>query len=133
MVDEAGALHGVRVLVVDDDGDVRDVVREFLERAGARVSTASSGRRAVTVLEAGEVDVVVTDINMDDGDGDWLLAEVRRRGPRTPVIAAGGRIDGNDAGRMRALGFAEALTKPLNGPALVRAVARAAGRPLAGD
>jgi CheY-like chemotaxis protein len=70
MVDEAGALHGVRVLVVDDDGDVRDVVREFLERAGARVSTASSGRRAVTVLEAGEVDVVVTDINMDDGDGD---------------------------------------------------------------
>jgi hypothetical protein len=34
---------------------------------------------------------------------------------------------------MRALGFAEALTKPLNGPALVRAVARAAGRPLAGD
>ena len=70
----AGRLRSVRVLVVEDHDDSRDVLTMSLEYAGALVSTASSAREAPPLTPV--VDVVVTDMSMPGEDGAWLLAQV---------------------------------------------------------
>ncbi|MGH8636185.1 MAG: response regulator [Burkholderiales bacterium] len=69
------------VLVVDDEAEVREVLREILSSAQHRVETASSGREALLRLEARHYDVVLTDIRMPDMDGLTLFEEVKRRWP----------------------------------------------------
>jgi CheY-like chemotaxis protein len=68
----AGPLRGIRVLVVEDHDDSRDVLAEALKYSGAVVTTASSAREALPLTPM--VDVVVTDMSMpgEDGRGSWL-------------------------------------------------------------
>jgi CheY-like chemotaxis protein len=69
------------VLVVDDEAEVRDVLREILTSAQHWVETAASGREALTHLERQHYDVVLTDIRMPDMDGLTLFEEIKRRWP----------------------------------------------------
>jgi two-component system NtrC family sensor kinase len=69
------------VLVVDDEAEVRDVLREILASAQHWVETAASGREALTHLERQHYDVVLTDIRMPDMDGLTLFEEIKRRWP----------------------------------------------------
>ncbi len=69
------------VLVVDDETEVRDVLREILSGAQHWVETAASGREALTRLEGRHYDVVLTDIRMPDMDGLTLFEEIKRRWP----------------------------------------------------
>jgi PAS domain S-box-containing protein len=81
----AGALAGLRVLVVDDDLGVCRSLRDLLMAEGCEVLVASDGLRALEVLERAPVDAVISDVVMPDLDGYDLFMEVRRRGS-TPVI-----------------------------------------------
>ena len=78
-------LVGVRVLVVvDDDEDMRYVVRATLQSHGAIVSESPSAREALDVLRHERPDVLVSDLSMPPGeDGYWLIAAVRACRPRT--------------------------------------------------
>jgi DNA-binding response OmpR family regulator len=78
-------MQGARILVVDDDADVRGLVRELLERAGALVREATDGRQALRVLYDVRPDVIVLDVNMPELDG-WQTLERIRDLTEVPVL-----------------------------------------------
>ena len=76
-----------RLLVVDDEPLVREIVSQQLEAEGYAVMTAANGREALAVLDAGEeVDLIISDFSMPVMDGVALVGEVQRRRPRLPAI-----------------------------------------------
>jgi PAS domain S-box-containing protein len=84
-----------RVLVVEDDPDVRELMVELLEGFGYDVFAAESGPGALTLLDGGlAVDLVVSDVLMPDGlSGFQLAREIRRRSPRLPIVLTSGMTD----------------------------------------
>ncbi|MGC4117348.1 MAG: response regulator [Myxococcales bacterium] len=100
------------VLLVDDEADVRGVLRETLELDGHTVFEAPSGKAALTRLAEREFDLVLSDIRMPEGDGWSLLRELRRRDPRRPpVILITGFCDAT-AEEARKRGAQELVLKP---------------------
>lgn len=124
-------LHGVTVLVVDDQQFTRDVVAAILRRSGAAVETAPSVRAGLSSLQKLEPHLVLCDIAMPDEDGYVFLRTVRARSDglrQTPIVAltAFGRPDD----RLHALnaGFDAYLKKPVDPAELTQAVQRLAMR-----
>ena len=77
----------LRLLVVDDEPLVREIICEQLEREGYAVITAADGPDALSVIDAGEqVDLIISDFSMPRMDGVALVGEVQRRRPRLPAI-----------------------------------------------
>ena len=85
-------LNGFSLLVVEDDRDSREAIRETLEASGATVRTASSASEALAALAAREFDLVVSDLAMPDQSGFWLINKIRQVFHRrhVPVIAVTG-------------------------------------------
>ncbi|MCB9650120.1 MAG: CHASE domain-containing protein [Deltaproteobacteria bacterium] len=81
-----------RVLVVDDEVEVRGVLRRILERSGVQVVEAADGRRCLELLRDGSppIQVVLMDVSMDGLSGPATLAEMRRRGMQIPVVLMSG-------------------------------------------
>jgi two-component system response regulator MprA len=94
----------MRVLVVDDDRGLRDVLRRALSLSGYEVELAESGTGALTAVNAVVPDAIVLDIGLPDIDGLEVTRQLRRDGNRLPVLmltardAVSDRIDGLDAG-----------------------------------
>jgi DNA-binding response OmpR family regulator len=78
---------GIHVLLVDDITDVRESVAEGLKEMGYGVTLASSGSEALTHLKKGTFDVVISDLNMADGDGLDLRAHAREKNLPTIMIS----------------------------------------------
>ncbi|MEP6768673.1 MAG: sigma-54 dependent transcriptional regulator [Acidobacteriota bacterium] len=78
--------RSLRVLVVDDEEVIRDVLATLLERQGWQVTTASNGTRALTAFEAEPHDVVLLDLMLPDRSGLDVLRELRRRDPDAVVV-----------------------------------------------
>ncbi len=104
-------LAGIRVLIVEDHDDSRDLLEQVLQHEGALVVASRSADEALA--HVGEVDVVVTDIAMPGHDGFWLLHEVRRRNQPMPVIAVSGYSDLQEKA-LREAAFARVLRKPID-------------------
>jgi two-component system response regulator HydG len=87
--------RGGRILVVEDDAEMRALLAEELHEAGHEVTAAASGREALARLDLAAVDAVVTDLEMPGMHGSELLAALRARDPDLPVviITAFGSID----------------------------------------
>ncbi|HEU4366930.1 MAG TPA: GAF domain-containing protein [Methylomirabilota bacterium] len=127
------ALAGLRLLVVEDHLDTAELLRAVLGGQGADVRVAASLAEALAALEAADVDVLVSDIAMPDGNGYDLLRRLRERertsGRRSvPAVAVTAFAGGDEGDRARAAGFDEYAAKPIDPAALVEVVARAAGR-----
>ncbi|MBA3454100.1 MAG: response regulator [Deltaproteobacteria bacterium] len=108
------ALEGVRVLVVDDDPQVRDALALLLERVGAIVVTAASAASARAQLVASEPEALVCDIGMPGEDGYELIASLRASGTDTPAIAVTAHASELDVSRALAAGFDVHLAKPID-------------------
>src|SRR5688572_30801046 len=104
-------LAGIRILVVDDDDDAREILKHVLVHAGATVSTAASAEQALIAVAG--VDIVVTDFSMPVQSGGWLLERIRERPRPVPVIAFTGYGD-VFAAELAKVGFARVLRKPLD-------------------
>jgi len=119
----AEELSGTRVLVVDDQEDTRELVGSLLSAFGASVSTACSGNEAFRVFEREHPDVVVSDVQMPDGDGLELIKRIRSlhpdAGALTPAIAVTGAARSDEC--MDA-GFHFHFMKPLSARTLVHAI-----------
>jgi two-component system response regulator MprA len=95
---------GTRILVVDDDRKLRDMLRRALEGAGFEVDAAEDGGRALAALSARAPDLVVLDVLMPGVDGLGVARRLRDRGDATPVLmltardAVPDRVAGLDAG-----------------------------------
>ena len=125
-------LAGIRVLVVDDQEDARDLVRRVLVDSGAEVLVAGSADEALSLVEYARPDVLVSDIGMPDVDGFELLRKVRALGPArggtVPAIALTAFARSEDRTRALRAGFLAHVSKPIELAELVAAVAAVAGR-----
>jgi len=118
-----------RVLVVDDEADVRKVVRMTLQKAGYDVLEAENGEKAIETINAGEnrllLDILVCDIRMPKINGVEAIAYFRANYPRVPVIVLTGFPDADMATSMLRQGVVDYLVKPVEGEKLRESVARA--------
>jgi two-component system response regulator MprA len=109
---EVSEVRGGRVLVVDDDPDVREAVETALELEGHRVTTAIDGLAALKRLGHAEFDVVVLDVLMPNLDGFEVCRRLRASGNRTPVLIMTARDSEQDTIRGLDLGADDYLVKP---------------------
>jgi CheY-like chemotaxis protein len=110
------ALVGVHVLVVDDDGDSREIIQTVLHYCGALVTLAASAPEALRVLDRVTPDVVVSDIAMPERDGYWLLRELRAlpSAERLPVVAITAHGELHRPERTLGAGFRAHVRKPID-------------------
>jgi two-component system sensor histidine kinase/response regulator len=115
-----------RILAVDDSATSLMVVTDFLEAAGCRVLTASSGAQGLELAFAERPDLMLLDIQMPDMDGLAVLRELRARweGPRLPVIVLTALAMSGDRERHLAAGADDYLSKPMNLHEMAAAIAR---------
>lgn len=119
-----------RILIVDDEPDLRLIWRTFLERSGHDVVEADSGEAAIAVLTSGEADpdAMLLDLRMPGMDG-WAVLDAlgRERLDRLPVLVVSAQVDVAGMERARAIGCRGYLVKPLARAELDEAVAKAIG------
>jgi signal transduction histidine kinase/ActR/RegA family two-component response regulator len=119
-------LRGVRVLVVDDASDERELFSEILSRAGAVIETADSAASGLRAIDRVRPDVIVSDIAMPGEDGYVFLRQVRsHRDPgvaATPALAVTAHARAEDRQKALAAGFQQYVSKPVRPKDLVRAV-----------
>jgi DNA-binding response OmpR family regulator len=124
-------MQGARILVVDDDADVRGLVRELLERAGASVREAADGREALRVLYDVRPEVIVLDVTMPELDG-WQTLERIRDLTAVPVLMLTARDTEMEKVRGLKEGADDYVTKPFGRQELLARVEallrRSAGR-----
>lgn len=111
-----------RVLVVDDDEDLLEVIASILEPLGLEPLTTSRGSQALKLLEAGGFALVVSDLVMPGVDGHDLIEALRARGDRTPVLFLSGTGGVPDAVRLMRSGAVGFLQKPFDPRELKREV-----------
>ena len=124
-------LDGVRVLVVEDDRECRELLQVILENAGAQVTPASSVRDAIDTVTTCEPDVLVSDIGMPGEDGFALIRKIRSLDgaiAKIPALALTGyeQTAGSDA--VRPERFQQIAVKPIDPQALVAIVAGLASK-----
>jgi DNA-binding response OmpR family regulator len=91
----------IRILVVDDDFQMREMLGVILERKGYDVKTASDGKSALQLQSIKPFDIVITDIIMPEKEGLETISELRRGHPRVKIIAISG------GGRYKPEGYLE--------------------------
>jgi PAS domain S-box-containing protein len=125
-------VEGLRVLLVDDEADVREVVATMLERCGLRVSVAASTSEALDLLRRERPDVLISDIGMPEEDGYALIRKVRTlpadAGGRVPALAMTAYARMEDRTRALLAGYQMHLPKPIEPTELLVVVATLAGR-----
>ena len=130
--DGSAPLDGLRLLVVEDDDDFRELLRVMLARDGAEVTAVKSAAGALEALGRSRPDVIVSDIGLPGTDGYELMREVRalteEQGGRTPAVALTGYATERDRRLAAEAGYQLHVAKPVDPAALTAAVAGLAGR-----
>ena len=125
-------LRDIKVLIVDDEADARDLVAHVLGDCGAAVVHAASAEEALALVESERPDVLLSDIGMPDVDGYELLRRVRAlgeaRGGRLPAVALTAFARSEDRTRALSAGFLIHVSKPIDPSELVATVASVVGR-----
>jgi CheY-like chemotaxis protein len=121
----------LKLLIVDDDANTRDLLTEALEVHGARVRASASASEARTALLAWHPDLMISDVGMPSENGYELIRRVRhlsaREGGTTPAIACTGYTRPEDRARAMRAGFDAVVTKPVNLDELFQAIVQVAG------
>ena len=120
-----------KILLVDDEGAIRSLVRVVLASDDREFVEACNGTEAQEILETSEFDLVISDVIMPDCDGIELVMAIRRKLPKVPVIvmSGGGRVQAaHYLNLAEKLGAAKVFEKPFNTAEL-----RAAAAELLGD
>jgi CheY-like chemotaxis protein len=122
------SLSGVRILVVDDDADMRDFAKFLLEQYEAQVKAVTSALEALDVFDRFKPDVLISDIGMPAMDGYMLMRQVRSRSPelggQIPAIALTAYAGEFDQQQALAVGFQQHLAKPVEPEELVKAIVK---------
>jgi CheY-like chemotaxis protein len=124
-------LAGLRLLVVDDDRDSRELLRLVLTDRGAQVASAESSAEAIELIQRVRPDVLVSDIGMPVGDGYDLIRRVRMLGEdagRIPAIALTALAGLEDRTQALLAGYQRHLAKPVDPDELAVTIAGLAGR-----
>lgn len=131
---EYADLSGIRVVVVEDDADAREMLVDVLAGQGAEVQGAGNGIDAVELVTSFRPDVFVSDIGLPDMDGYALIRRIRQLGAEggglVPAIALTGYAELEDSRRALAAGYQVHVAKPVDASLLTHAVANVAGVPI---
>lgn len=129
---EANALQGIRVLVVDDEADMRELIATILEQSGATAQTAASAAEALAIFDQFQPMVLISDIGMPGMDGYELMRQVKRRSANSsrqiPAIALTAYAMEQDQQQALAAGYQRHLAKPIEPEVLVSAIATLANQ-----
>jgi PAS domain S-box-containing protein len=118
-------LEGHRILLVDDDGPSRESLAAALRTLGATVREAGSGQEGLAAVREDTPTIVLSDLEMPDGDGFWLVRHINdERGTREPVPVLAVTAHADNAQRRQALaaGFRAYVAKPVDVRALARQI-----------
>jgi excisionase family DNA binding protein len=118
---------GRRVLVVDDEESIRELLTKTLELAEYESQAVSDGRAGLDLLRREHWDLLIADLRMPEMDGLSLIREARRLHPRLPVIIVTGFSSESSAIQAVNLGVVGYLVKPFRIPHVLSAVAKALG------
>ena len=125
-------LDNIKIVVIDDNNDVRRFLGAFLGHLGAHVAVAQSAIEGLEAIKLGHPNVVLSDISMPERDGFDLLGDIRALGPEAgggvPVIAMTALVTRLEGARFLALGFQAFLSKPFSPENLVEAILKVLGR-----
>jgi CheY-like chemotaxis protein len=125
-------LAGLKILVVDDEADARELIRRVLVECRAEVLVAGTAEAALDCMRRDRPDVLVSDIGMPEVDGYELLKRIRALGPagggRLPAIALTAFARSEDRTRALRAGFLVHVSKPVEPSELVATVASVSGR-----
>lgn len=126
------SLEGLKVLVVDDEADTRELIGEVLKECGSEVIITRSAAEALEALEQHKPDILISDLGMPDEDGYSLIEKIRalpsERGGNIPAAALTAYARAEDRMRVLRSGFQFHLPKPVDSAELVTVVASLAGR-----
>jgi len=129
---EPQALKGVRVLLVDDDDDTRDIIERVLARRGAEVAALASAPAALLRFAEEKFDVLLVDIMMPGMDGYEFIRKIRalpaHQGGNVPAATLTARVATDDRMESVLAGFQGHVRKPVDTDQLTHVVATLAGR-----
>ncbi|TMB05640.1 MAG: response regulator, partial [Deltaproteobacteria bacterium] len=121
------SLHGLHVLLVEDESDMRESVTVSLELCGARVTAVGAAPAALEILDRDPPDIVLCDIGMPDEDGYTLVRKIRSRGAerggQIPAVALTAYARDEDRSRALEAGFQTHVAKPVEPSEIARVVA----------
>jgi CheY-like chemotaxis protein len=103
-----------KILVVDDEPEVRLVLTEFLESRGYEVAAATSGAEALAMVDAVKPHVVLLDVTMPEMDGIETLKRLAAGNPGLPIIMVTANADVEVTSRLLAMGAADYIPKPFD-------------------
>jgi signal transduction histidine kinase/ActR/RegA family two-component response regulator len=125
-------LEGLRVLLVDDEPEAREIISTVIARTGAEIKACRSAQEALSTLSEWKPDVVLSDIAMPDEDGYSFIKRVRslprEQGGETPAAALTAYARDEDRQRALAAGYQMHIAKPVSASHLVTMIARLVGR-----
>jgi len=119
------SVGNTRVLIIDDDADLRELIHDSLERDGFEVASAENGTRGLEVQRAKPAHIVITDIFMPEKEGIETLVALRSEFPRAKIIVMSGGAGTTKTDYLslaRELGAAKSFRKPFELRALSAAV-----------
>jgi len=119
---------GTKILVVEDDSDARELLRELLVEEGYTVKMAQNGKEALEWITRETFDLVLTDLGMPEMDGIELLKTLQRIAPDMRVIVVTGGADLEARARVKSPWAYDYVTKPFHPHTILEKVARALGR-----
>ena len=129
---EIRSLDGLRVLLVDDEAEAREIISTVIGRTGAEVKTCISASDALVKLVEWRPDVILSDIAMPEEDGYSFIGKVRslprEKGGETPAAALTAYARDEDRVQALAAGYQMHIAKPIGASQLVTMVAKLAGR-----
>lgn len=115
-----------KIIIIDDDNQFRNMLRQMLEGAGHEVIEACDGKEGMSLFEGNQIDLVITDIFMPEKEGIELIMEFRRNFPENKIIAVsggGGNISPKEGLQMaKSLGVQYTFSKPFEREDLLDAV-----------
>jgi len=128
----SNVLKGLRILVVDDEGDSRDLVRAILTRYGSEVNCCESSAEALKAVRDWKPDLLISDIGMPTEDGFTLIRKIRKmkskQARETPAVALTAYVTREDRESALTAGFQLHIAKPIEPSALVMSIASVTGR-----
>ena len=126
---KADVRAGARILIVDDEPDMASTLVRLLRRSGHTCLTASTGEEAASLLDAGPLDLVVTDLRLPGIDGLAVSRHARAKRPPVPVVLISGRLTPDTLLEVRSREGLILLAKPFLNVEFLDAVHRALGAP----
>ena len=130
-LDCSPVLDGLRVLVVEDEADTRDLILTVLKQCGAEVRSSASAAEALLAFREWPPDLLISDIGLPGEDGYSLLKKVRESkqpSGQIPAIALTAYASSEDRGRVLSAGFKMHITKPIEPEELLAIIANVSGR-----